>query len=107
VTKLCEAPGSYAVTALEFPPCEETQQGTTAPFHLTAAVGLNPAMKTFHEDALATNEIDAMVAMLAMENVGNGAIVAMVAMGGDFRTRRMQPLLHGGHPGTTGILSNI
>ena len=31
----------------------------------------------------AINEIDAMVAILAMVNEGNGAIVAMVAMGGD------------------------
>ena len=34
------------------------------------------------QDALARNEIDAMVAMLAMVIEGNGAIVAMVAMDG-------------------------
>ena len=62
---------------------------------------------TLDQDALARNEIDAMVAMLAMVNEGNGAIVAMVAMGGAFHTRRMQPLLHVARPHKKGILRNI
>ena len=44
---------------------------------------------TLDQDALARNEIDAMVAMPAMVNEGNGAIVEMVAMGGAFHTRRV------------------
>ena len=54
----------------------------------------------------AINGIDAMVAVLAMVNEGNGAIVAMVAMGADFHTRRMQPLLRGAPPHKKVILRN-
>jgi hypothetical protein len=51
-------------------------------------------------------EIDAMVAMLAMENEGDGAVVAMVTMKNDFHTKRMQHLLRGARPHNIAIDGN-